>query len=102
MTQLLVPLQQTPSQQVAVTLNSQACTLNVYQLESGLFVDLYVSGSPIVTGVLAHNACKIVRDAYLGFTGDLAFFDTQGSNDPDYTGLADASGDGRYALMYLD
>jgi len=32
----------------------------------------------------------------LGFLGDLFFFDTQGSNDPTYTGLAD-----RYLLAFL-
>ena len=95
--QLSVPLQPTPNQQVTVTLNSQRCRINVYQLESGLYFDLYVSDAPIVLGVRALNGVKLVRDLYLGFVGELAFFDTQGSSDPDYTGLG-----GRYALIYLD
>jgi hypothetical protein len=37
-----------------------------------------------------------VRDEYLGFIGDLAFFDTQGMTDPDWTGLGS-----RYILGYF-
>lgn len=95
----VIPLQATASQQVAVTLANQACKINVYQKDTGLYVDLYVLDSPIVVGVIALNANRIVRDAYFGFTGDLAFFDTQGSTDPDYTGLGDG---GRYFLGYLE
>ena len=39
---------------------------------------------------------RIVRDTYLGFLGDLAFFDLQGEDDPYYTGLGD-----RWVLGYL-
>jgi hypothetical protein len=101
MTTQTVPLKQVPNQQVTVTLNNQRCTINVYQYDSGLYVDLLVNDTAIVTSVLGLNANLIVRDAYLGFNGDLAFFDTQGSNDPDYAGLDDGSGVGRYALIYL-
>lgn len=38
----------------------------------------------------------IVRSAYLGFIGDLAFIDTQGTSDPIYAGLGT-----RFQLVYL-
>lgn len=94
---LVVPLQAVPSQVVTVTLAGQACRIAVAQRRTGLYVDLYVSDAAIITGVIAQDANRIVRDAYLGFTGDLAFFDTLGSQDPDYTGLG-----GRYFLAYLE
>lgn len=94
---LVVPLQAVPSQTVAVALGDQACRINVYTKRQGLFIDLYVSNTPIVTGVICQDANVIVRDAYLGFVGDLAFFDLQGSNDPTYDGLGS-----RYILAYLD
>lgn len=62
-----------------------------------LYLDLYVNDALIIGGVLCLNANVIVRDAYLGFTGDLAFYDTQGTSDPVSTGLG-----GRYVLMYLE
>jgi hypothetical protein len=37
-----------------------------------------------------------VRDLYLGFSGDLFFADTQGTNDPYYTDLGT-----RYLLVYV-
>lgn len=91
-----IPLQATPAQTLNVTLSNQACALNIYQKSTGLFCDVYVNNALIIGGVIGQNLNRIVRDAYLGFDGDLIFFDTQGSSDPDYTGLGD-----RYVLLYL-
>ena len=92
---LVVPLQALTSQFVAVTLGGQNCTIAVYQKATGLFLDLSVDGALIIGGVLCRNLHKIVIDAYLGFTGDLGFYDTQGLLDPDWTGLG-----GRFVLLY--
>lgn len=92
----IVPLQSTPSQTVSVGLGNQQCKINVYQKQPGLFFDLYVAGVVVITGVLCLNLNLLVRNSYLGFVGDLAFVDTQGANDPDYTGLGT-----RYQLIYL-
>ena len=45
--------------------------------------------------MLCLNLVGLVRSAYLGFIGQLAFFDTQGTSDPDYSGLGT-----RYQLVY--
>lgn len=92
----IIPLQPVPSQTVSVALNNQACTINVYTLSTGLYCDLYVNNSLIIGGVVCENNNVIVRDAYLGFVGDIAFEDTQGSTDPVYTGLGT-----RYVLAYF-
>jgi hypothetical protein len=92
----LIPLQAVPSQTVGVSLDGQACQINVYQLSTGLYVDLYLSNVIVIAGVIAQNINRVVRDAYLGFAGDLVFIDTQGDSDPDYTGLG-----GRFVLAYL-
>ena len=62
----------------------------------GMFCDLLVNDTLIIGGVICENANVIVRDAYLGFVGDIAFFDTQGTSDPSYTGLGS-----RWILVYL-
>lgn len=93
----IIPLQAIPNQAVTVTLNEQVCQINVYQTVGGLFVDLYVSDVLIIGGVIAQTNNRIVRSAYLGFQGDLAFIDNEdGDEDPVYTGL-----DGRFSLAYL-
>ena len=93
----IIPLQAIPNQTLQVQLAGQNCAVNVYQLSTGVFVDLYLAGTVIISGVVAQDRNRIVRDAYLGFTGDLSFIDIQGTQDPDYTGLG-----GRYVLCYLD
>lgn len=97
---LVVPLQTLPSQSLQIQLDGQSCTLNVYQYAFGLFMDVYVAGAPIITGVICQNLNRIVRSAYLGFSGDFAFVDTKGDTDPIYTGLGDSSA--RYQLVYLE
>ena len=94
----IVPLQLTPSQNAKVLLSNQQCSLNVYQKTYGMFMDVYVSSSPVATGILCLNKKLIVRYPYLGFIGDFVFADFQGSSDPDYTGLGLT---GRFQLVYL-
>ena len=91
-----IPLQPVPSQTLTVLLGTQTCQINLYQQVSGLYCDLYVNNLLIIGGVVCQNLNRIVRDLYLGFIGDLCFWDTQGAQDPDYTGLG-----GRYNFLYL-
>ncbi len=105
----IVPLQAVASQTVSVTLGAQPCTISVYQkvisvqdttgaipTVTPLFLDLYINGVLTVGGCLCRNTVKLVRDAYLGFVGDLVFYDTEGDADPVYTGLGS-----RFILVYL-
>lgn len=99
---LIIPLSAIPSQIVRAGLPTQQATITVYQKAPGLFLDLAVNDAPIITGVVCLDRVYIVRDAYLGFDGDLAFIDTMGitdaslRRDPDYTGLG-----GRFLLAWL-
>jgi hypothetical protein len=92
---VIIPLKAVPSQFVTVQLGGQNCQINVYQRFYGVFVDLYIDNAIVIAGVPAKNLCLIVRSAYLGFSGDIAFVDTQGSTDPVYTGIGT-----RYLLTY--
>jgi hypothetical protein len=92
-----IPLQPVPNQTLMVQLAGQTCQINVYQKFYGLFCDLYVANTLIIAGVLCENLNRIVRSLYLGFVGDLGFYDTQGTSDPDYAGLGS-----RFLLIYLE
>ncbi len=96
---LIIPLRAVPNQAVTVQLNGQNSQINIYQKPQGLFIDLLVDNSPIVMGVIAQNLNPIVRDAYLGFIGDLAFIDNEGDDNPVYTGLGALGA--RFSLSYL-
>lgn len=94
---LTIPLQAIPSQVVNATLGGQSCQIAVYQRSTGLFCDVSAAGVQVIGGVVCQNMNRIVRDRYRGFLGDVLFIDTQGSSDPDYTGLG-----GRFAFVYLE
>ncbi len=93
---LTVPMQALPNQTAQVLLDSQSTTLNLYQYQYGLFMDVYLNTQPICTGIICRNLVRIVRYAYLGFLGDFCWFDTQGTSDPIYTGVGS-----RWQLLYL-
>ena len=91
-----IPVQSVANQTLTVQLNNQSTQLNIRQTRFGMFMDMLVNGQTIVSGTICQNLNRIVRDLYLGFQGDLMWFDNQGDTDPDYTGLGD-----RYTLLYL-
>lgn len=91
---MVVPLNATPAQAFKVTLNKQDCELRISQKSTGIFMDVIVNNVLIIGGVLCLDRTLIVRDAYLGYSGDLFFVDTQGATDPVWTGLGS-----RYLLV---
>lgn len=101
MSRSIVPTQPVPNQTLQCLLGQQACVINVYQTAYALFVDLYVSNELVVAGQIAENLNRLVRDAYLGFDGDLAFIDVEAApgseQDPIYTGLGT-----RFQLLYFE
>ena len=94
---LIIPIADRPAQSLKVSLGGQSCQIEINQKSTGLFLSLYVNDAPIVLGVACRNGVRMVREAYRGFVGDLAFADTQGASDPSYPGLGD-----RFALAYLE
>lgn len=91
-----VPLQPVPVQSLKVVLGGQNCQILISQKPQGVFVDLNLSGVNIVASVIARDAVPLVCREYAGFIGNLLFVDTQGSADPEYSGLGT-----RFALVYL-
>lgn len=94
---MVIPIQAVPYQTLGVQLAGQNCQLNIYTKLSNLFIDVYSNNALVIAGVLCENLNRIVRDIYLGFTGDFVFNDTQGATDPVYTGLGS-----QYQLIYLE
>lgn len=95
MSNVIVPITAVPAQTFTVQLNNQNCSINLYQKSTGLYFDLALNNQTIVQTMICLNLVGLVREAYLGFIGQLFFFDTQGTNDPTYDGLGS-----RYVLVY--
>ena len=91
----VIPLSTVPSQDFTVQLNGQTCSINLYQKSTGLFFDLNLNGVQIVTAMLCLHGVSLVQQTYLGFVGTLMFIDTEGVEDPFYTGLG-----ARFILTY--
>lgn len=101
---IIVPLKQVANQNLTITLNNQVCTISLRQLGDYLFASLSVAGVALLTNMMCLNRVLLVRQAYLGFTGDLVVVDLQGQTDPGalaYQQLYTPGGSGRYALVYL-
>ena len=96
-TYTVVPVTAIPDQTLQIYLGGQNVTLRVYQRTFGLFVDVYLNKTRILCGVQAFNMNLTVRDKYFGVIGDFVFFDTQGTEDPHYSGLGD-----RFVLLWGD
>lgn len=84
---LVVPLSPVPSQFVHVLLDAQDCRISIYQKTTGLYFDLNVGAQPVKVGVICRDRVALIRQSYLGFSGDLFFKDLQGLEDPSYSGL---------------
>lgn len=95
MTVQIIPITAVPAQNFTVQLGDQNCAISISQKNTGLFFDLTVNNKPCVNSVICLNLVGLVREAYYGFTGQLAFWDTQGTSDPTYDGLGT-----RYLLVY--
>lgn len=94
----IIPLAAVPNQSIDNILDGQSCTIVIStKAEGALYCDLYIDNELIIGGVICENRNRIVRNAYLGFVGDLAFVDLQGSENPVYAGLGT-----RYFLVYLE
>lgn len=91
-----IPIQPTPNQTLNCVIGGQNCTIVLSQKSEGIFVDVLVDNTRVVSNVLAHDAVPLVCRTYDGFIGNLTFVDTQGNVDPEYSGLGS-----RYALIYL-
>lgn len=91
---LVIPLDAVPSQTVNVTLANQPARISVRTIGT----KLYFSLDGIVTNRICRDRQRLLVDAqYQGFTGEFAFVDTQGVDDPVFTGLG-----ARFQLVYYN
>lgn len=101
----IIPCNEAPNQVITITLGGQACVIQLltksifvpvqaptepaldpnprYENQNPCFVNLWIdSGATLVIGgVIAKHNSLLVRDVYLGFSGDLVVFDTSGADE---------------------
>lgn len=94
---LIVPTQPVPNQSFSVTLDGQQINIVLSQTDYGLFITILLANVPLITGTLCLNEEFLIQETYLGFSGEMMFVDTQGTDDPVYTGLGT-----RFQLAYIE
>jgi hypothetical protein len=117
---LIVPLAAVPAQTLRIDLGTppQPITINLYAKEievpvlapsqiateppvyepiTPLFIDIYLNDALVIGGVICENNNLIIKNNYFGVIGDFSFWDSQGSDDPQYTGLGS-----RWYLCYWE
>ncbi|WP_447876941.1 phage baseplate plug family protein [Serratia fonticola] len=94
---LVIPLVKTASQIMNVNLSGQSCTIKLQQRGGNVYCDLLVGTDPVFTSVICRDRVKLSRQPYLKFSGDFTFIDTQGREDPEYSGFGE-----RYIFCYLE
>lgn len=92
-----IPIRAVPSQTVQVTLAGQPVTLCLRQLGGRQYISVSWAGTVLCETVLMVNRSAIIRAAYTGFVGDIAVYDTQGDDAPEYTGWGS-----RWLLLFND
>jgi len=76
-------------------LGGQDCTIKLYMRWTGVYMDLAWNNVTIASGRLCIDRTPIMRVGYTGFVGDFYFIDTQGTDNPNYTGFGT-----RWQLVY--
>lgn len=93
----IIPIRAVPSQTIQVTLSGQPVTLYLRQLGGRQYISVSLAGTVLCETVLMVNRSAIIRAAYTGFVGDIAVYDTQGDEAPEYTGWGS-----RWLLLFND
>lgn len=94
---ILIPVQAVANQTFAVSLAGQVAQMALRQNGASIYFNLSFNGEPIVVTKICRDRQRLLIDArYRGFIGDFAFVDTQGTDDPFFTGLGS-----RYLFYYI-
>ena len=96
-----IPLATAPNQTLAVTLDQQNVQLALRQNASQMYIDVQLNDQYVVRSRVCRDRQRLLTGVrYKGLKGDFAFIDTQGTNDPEWTGLG-AEETARYLLLFL-
>ena len=95
MASYLIPLQNLPDQTFFIELGGKDCEIHIYLRHRYMYMDLKVEDKQIFQGIICLNGVNLNQYEHLGFKGELKFIDTQGEEDPYYTGFED-----RWELVY--
>lgn len=94
----MIPLASVPTQRLAITLDGQACSIEVRQNGRSMYLSLWKDDEMILGARVCRDRMLMLTGArYRGFNGDLMWVDNSAFDDPQWWGLAT-----RWSLVYLN
>lgn len=93
---MTIPLDPVPSQSFQIVLDNQDCEIDLLFRGNNFFVNLIVDGTIVQQGAIVHDAVSIITRPNNIFSGAIAVIDTQGDDDPLYSGLGT-----RWQMVYF-
>lgn len=92
-----IPLLPAAAQSMSCPIAGLQCHIWLRQLSTGLYMDLTANSTPLLRGILCQNGTDLIRNPASPLPGKLYFTDTQGHDDPVFSGLGS-----RFLLHYED
>ncbi|MGV7078500.1 phage baseplate plug family protein [Testudinibacter sp. P80/BLE/0925] len=91
-----IPLQPIPAQRLSCSLGGQNLDISLTtRLHNQVYISIFADSKPVVINRLCLNLAPIIGTDYLPINGNLVFADSQGHNDPEWSGLGS-----RYKLYW--
>ena len=94
---IVINIEPLPSQVFYVLLGGQNCTIKLYQRLGHMYIDLYVSETPICQGAICTFWENVLQFHNPAFVGSLRWLDLDGKSRPLYGGIGS-----RYLLIYTE
>jgi hypothetical protein len=94
---LLIPLKPVANQTTTTILGGQVVRIAVRQMTTGVYLTAWKDNEVIQSGILCVDRVRMLDSNYDGFIGGFMFIDSQGLENPDYTGIGS-----RWNLFYLE
>jgi hypothetical protein len=91
----VIPLSPVPSQRLSAVVDGKNCQITLYKKTTGMFFDLTIDNVPIVQTRSVQDRRPLVLGAYKGVGGEFVMIDTQGTDNPQPSGLGS-----RWQLVY--
>lgn len=92
----IIPLDVISDQTFVIDLNGQDCQIHLYLRFRNMYMDFMKDDEILFQGKICLNDVDLITSKTWGFDGQVKFIDTQGSEDPYYTGFGE-----RWFLVYV-
>lgn len=96
MSVFIIPVQDIANQLFSIDLGGQECDIHIYLRYRYMYMDLTMDGKILFQGQICLNNVDLIQYKHFGFNGQLKFVDTQGNDDPYYSGFGE-----RWFLAYV-